>query len=735
MLRHSSLLPRAVALSAALVLALAMPQPAAAQADFTEDPAPTGTTEDYLTITFRDPPAASHVDEVPGQSRTKPAPGERLNPRAAEVRAYTAHLRGTQQRFRGWLAQRHPRAEVVADFQLTANAVTVERNGVPVPQLRGGPGVADVSPVTLYRPTMNTSVHLVNAPGLWAAVDGGRAGAGAGVDVAIVDTGIDYSHPFFGCKDTSDVVQRLYYTGELPDHVLEKGPPVPPGAPADMWHPHGTHVAGTAGGCVAEVLGQTWSGVAPAANLHNYNVFPARGIGYAVNGGSAFSHDIARALEDTVADGMDVVNMSLGGGQEGPNDPLEQATNATIEAGVTVVTSAGNSGPGDSTVTSPATAEAAISVAASTNSQLLGVEATVGGDPFLAAVGSFGPEAETTGDLVDWADAAGGDPLACTPVAEGSFTADQIVLIQRGACTFTTKVRNAESAGAGGVLMYNSVAGPPVAVVHDGTDPFPAIPAIMVSAPDGAEILASLPATATLPSADTATLVSDDAFANVIAGFSSRGPSPFGTRLKPDVTAPGVNILSSVFSAGLGFISGTSMASPHIAGAAAALLGLHPDWGPADVKSAIVNTADPTAVTDHVTGTEDPGVLTRGAGLADLGAAEATPVTLDPAMIGFGGWQGNRTVASERDVTIRNVTGGAVSCDLELTGDTAIVGLSDTQVGLASGETATVTVTLDAGNHQVTPSGDYDGELTVDCGGAGAVHAPWWVRIARAGAS
>jgi minor extracellular serine protease Vpr len=497
-----------------------------------------------------------------------------------------------------------------------------------------------------------------------------------------------------------------------------------------MWSSHGTHVAGTVGGCVSIVLGQTWSGVAPGASLHNYNVFPALGVGYAAFGGSAFSHDIAQALEDAVADGMHVVNMSLGGTQQGPNDFLQEATDATVDAGVVVVTSAGNSGPGDSTVGSPASAEKAISVAASTNSQILGITVTVDAQPYVAATGNFGPAMETTADLADWADAAGGDTLACAPLAAGTFSGE-IVLIERGVCTFTTKVRNAENAGAAGVLMYNNVAGPPSAVVHDGTDPFPAIPAVMVSAADGADLVASLPATATLPAGSTATLINDPGFANVIAGFSSRGPTPHAARLKPDVTAPGVNILSSVFNNGLGFNSGTSMSSPHIAGAAAALLALHPDWSPADVKSAIVNTADPTAITDHVTGTVDPGVLTRGAGLADLGAAAVTPVTLDPAMIGFGAWQGNRGVGAERQVSIHNVSGGSVTCDLAISGS-GIVAVSAMQVSLGAGDTATVTVTLDAGNHTVTPTGDYDGSLGVDCGTDGSVHAPWWTRIIRA---
>src|SRR5690606_13395854 len=138
---------------------------------------------------------------------------------------------------------------------------------------------------------------------------------------------------------------------------------------------HGTHVAGTIGGrfgTSGTVAGTAvpltgLSGVAPGVTLGNYNVFPGIGAGFVAFGGSAFSHDIAAALDAAVADGMQVANMSLGGTVQGPHDLLAEASNAAVDAGMVVVVAAGNSGPGDATVESPGSAAKVITAGASTN--------------------------------------------------------------------------------------------------------------------------------------------------------------------------------------------------------------------------------------------------------------------------------------------------------------------------------------------------------------------------------
>ncbi len=226
---------------------------------------------------------------------------------------------------------------------------------------------------------------------------------------------------------------------------------------------------------------------------------------------------------------------------------------------------------------------------------------------------------------------------------------------------------------------------------------------------------------------------------SIISAQSSRGPTPFTFLIKPDATAPGVNVYSSVFSFGPGgfgdplefdfaLFQGTSMATPHIAGSAALLLDLHPNWSPADVRSALVNTAERT-VTDHVNGTVDPGVLARGGGRIFLPDADATPLTFDPASASFGLWTGNKNVSATLDLAVRNVSGSGQSCSVTVTGPT-IVTASPGSISLASGASTTLSLTLNAGKANQTGSGDYDGDVVITCGGT-TLRVPWWTRIDR----
>lgn len=711
----------AILLVGAILAGSALAAGLAPRRDFTESPAQAQPPTGYVVVTLKDPPAASYTGGIPGLPRTKPERGK-FDPNSPAAQAYLRHLENEHANYRSWLARNVRGAQIVADFSLVYNGFAVQLNGARPETLSGGPGVRRVTASWLYQPTMNASVDLIRASALWPAA-GGRANAGEGIKVGIIDTGIDETHDFFGCK--ASIPHKVYASGVAfdPTNVLV--------------FDHGTHVAGTVAGCVIELtegpVQDTISGVAPAAELWDYNVFPGFGAGFIAFGGSAFSHDIIAALEDTVLDGMDVVNMSLGGGVQGPHDTLAEAVNATADAGIVVAVAAGNSGPGDTTVESPGSAAGALTAGASTNAHAIVLLAHVTpqvGDPasYEAATGDFDPyEASPAFDvpLVDWAD-TGGAVTACVPAPDPGPVAGNLAVISRGACTFTTKIRNAQNAGAVGVLVYNNVAGPPIGMAHDGTDPFPTIPAVMVSNVDGAAILASLPATATIEGPGEEV----PAQADIIAGFSSRGPTPFTFLIKPDLTAPGVNVYSSVFDNEFAMFQGTSMSTPHLAGSAALLLDLNPGWSPADVKSALVNTAA-RVVTDHVTGTEDPGVLTRGGGRADLVAANNTPLTIDPASASFGLWTGNKAVSASLDLAVRNVSGTEQTCSVEVTGP-AIVAASTPTLNLPAGETTTLTLTLSAGKANQTGSGDFDGDVVLDCTGTG-LKIPWWTRIDRRG--
>lgn len=676
--------------------------------DFAEVPASASTQREYVTVVLRDPPAARYLGGMQGLERTQPESGQRLNANDPAVQAYVGYLKRTHQDYAAHLASKAPQAEIVREFFLTVNGFTIKLNGAPTHPLSHGPGVRSAAFSTLVKPAMTVSTGLIDADNIWPAA-GGQANAGSGIKIGIIDTGIDETHPAFGCK--AIILHKVFASG-----VAGPGPAI--------VFDHGTHVAGTAAGCVISPnppVAGTFSGVAPGADLADYNVFPGFGAGFIAFGGSAFSHDIIEALEQAVKDGMDVLNMSLGGGVQGPHDLLADAVDATVDAGLVVAVAAGNSGPGDSTVTSPGNAPKALTAGASTNPHFVGIPVTVGSTSFGAALGDFNNFVPAvTADYTTTSPANG-----CTAIS--TSLSGKIALIARGVCTFTTKIRNAQAAGAIGVLVRNNVAGDPIAMGHDGTSPFPTIPAAMASRADGLAMGSS----GTLTVDGTSPQEFITANADIIAGFSSRGPTPFTTLIKPDVTAPGVNVYSSIFNGEFAFFQGTSMATPHVAGSAALLLALHPGWSPADVKSALVTTGK-RPVFDHVTGTNPVGVLTRGGGRIDLDAANAIPLTVHPASISFGLFRGNGPVDASHDVTLLNVAGSLQTCSVAVTGSTtaAAVTASPNTFALSPGGTTTLTITLDGGRTAQTPGGDYSGDVEVTCGST-VLKAPWFVRVDR----
>lgn len=701
--------------------------PAGAGGRATDAPAPAQAEHDYVMVKLTDPPIASYTRGIPGLARTKPQLGGKLNLNSSSARAYSRYLAERRQNYRGWLQSNAPRAQIVREYAVVFNGFAIRLNGERLEHLATGPGASRVSRSFLVRPTMNVSTSLIGADVLWA---GAPASAGLGVAVAIIDSGVQDGHPFFACKGSGGIPaidhHGPYFSGVAPGAIN----PFP-----TIISTHGTHVAGTVGGCPTDLatadpdgpIVGTISGVAPGATLHDFNVFPGIGAGLVAFGGAAFSHDIAAAIEDAVLEGVDVINMSIGGGVQGPHDFLADASDAAVDAGVVVVAAAGNAGPGLSTVGSPGSGRKVIAAGASTNPHFIGIPVTVGSSTFGAALGDFASFGVVTANFTTTIPANG-----CTAIS--TPLTGKIALIDRGQCTFTTKIRNAQNAGAIGVLVVNNVAGDPIAMGHDGTSPFPTIPAAMLGKAEGNSIKPS--GSVSVDGTSPSEVIS--ANADIIAGFSSRGPTPFTFLIKPDAAAPGVNVYSSVFSFGPGgfgdvqydfaLFQGTSMATPHIAGSAALLRALHPDWSPADVRSALVNTAART-VRDHVNGTVDPGVLARGGGRIDLVAANDTPLTLDPASASFGRWTGNRSVSAQLQIAVRNVSGAAQSCGVSTTGP-ALTSASPGVLNLAAGATTTVTVNLNAGPADMTSSGDYDGDVSIDCGGA-LLRVPWWVRIDR----
>src|SRR5207248_973122 len=352
---------------------------------------------------------------------------------------------------------------------------------------------------------------------------------------------------------------------------------------------------------------------------------------------NARSEDILNAVDAAIADGMDVLNLSLGGGYHGNNDLLANGLDNAVDAGVVVAVAAGNSGPGAGTLESPGRARKVITVGASTNQHIDGQPFTYpagGGTTIGAAVGDFDPLPTASFDLFDT------QSNGCVSVDPGA--SGKLAIIDRGACTFSQKVANAKTAGAAGVLIINNVAGDPIAMARTaGFDDD--LPAVMIGRKEGTALRTS---GATTASADATFQEFITPNKDILAGFSSQGPTAINFDVKPDLTSVGVNVLSSITcvgkpatcpgdGTGWAFFSGTSMSTPHIAGSAAVLLDIHQDWSPAQIKSELVNRAD-LVVKDAKTGLHDVGPTAQGAGRENLSHAASGTTWLSPVSAAFG---------------------------------------------------------------------------------------------------
>lgn len=673
------------------------------------------------------------LDPLATATRTKPSSGKKIDFSSSSVRSYRAELSAQRNDFRSWLKANAPGARVSGEYDVAVNAVAVRLNGTSLAALRSAPGVVSVSAQALYTPTAvaGTTATALD-PDLPLIKAGGVANAGLGVKVAVIDTGIDITHPCFADSDgkpdgpftNGKVVIAKVFNNKEPSRGYT------PAAVQD----HGTHVAGTVAcnyGTPAVVNGVPIpygvSGVAPAATLGSYNVFP----GEVQN---ARSEDILNALQAAYSDGMDVANMSLGGDAQGVQDLLTVAVDNLDDAGMVVAVSAGNSGPGHYTVGSPGSAAKALTAGASSVGHFIGARVTAGALSTGASVGDFPTvTADVTAPLKAVLDAKGPSGLstACSTLPAGSLTGT-IALISRGACSFTTKIRNAQNAGATVVLVANNVAGDPVAMGADGTLPPPSVPAYQVSL---ADVLALKTASGAMA---TATVGKDLSYINtrndnIMAGFSSQGPTDRDWRVKPDVVAPGVNVLSSIPSSFCAtppcwaFFQGTSMSSPHLAGAAAVVLATNPGWSAPQVRSAIVNTAQQGVLTDFQTGTKkvlDPNIV--GAGLADVAAAAKAQVSLGPVSTTFGSVPGGSGQSRSASLTLTNLTNAALSLSLSRTGS-AMFSVPTSPLTLGPGESTTVVVSVSV--PKGTRAGDYDGMLVVTSGTSQIAHSVLYVHV------
>jgi minor extracellular serine protease Vpr len=645
--------------------------------------------------------------------KTRPPKGKKIDFSSQAVRSYRAELSELRNDFKAWLRQNAPGARVNGEFDISLNAVSVELNGTSLGTITGAPMVESAQLQGLYRPAAHDDpdLELIHAQEAWSSGNGAK---GEGVDVAIVDSGIDTRHPCFGSGSTNGGTNAKVIFADV-FHMKAQNQGY---TPADE-NGHGTHVAGTVA-CNEHTpatmdgvdIPYDPSGVAPAARLGNFNVFPA-------DVASARSEDIVDALEEAYEQGFEVANMSLGGGQGGVNDLLAKAVDNLDAANMVVAVAAGNSGPGFSTVESPGIAPGALTAGAMTVGHFVGVEVTRGAVTARAAAGDFETVEE---DLTRPVTAPAGTGVAglsqaCTAFAPNSMTGT-IALVARGVCTFETKIRNAGAAGADAVIVVNNVGGDPIAMGDDTAIPgIPETPAYMVSQDDGTALKAAA-GTATIEAARTYFLTGNH---NIMAGFSGQGPTDVDFRVKPDVVAPGVNVLSSQPNEACetppcwAFFQGTSMATPHLAGAAALVRSQHPTWSAAEIRSAITNTADQGVLLNSTGSGVNTNVNIIGAGRANAFSATTAQVALAPVSVSFGSVASGSGQSASKTVALTTLTGSGPYA-VEVTDETGNGVDFDATI---SGNTITVTM---AANRRAA-AGSRQGILRVRSGGTEIAHA------------
>ncbi len=632
-------------------------------------PAPRGV--DRYALILDDAPVATHI-----RSRAELA--------GPEARAAAARIAVAQRGLRDELARRSIR--VTGSVQTLLNAVFViatPQQAAALAKLPGVRGAAWMPPVKLH---MDTAIDLVNARNAWQRVNG-MNNAGAGVKIGIIDTGIDQTHPAFqdtsltppngypmcnsqngDCAFTSNkvIVARSYVNLVAAGYGSDVSATSRPDdlSPRDRVG-HGTAAAMMAAGVQNTAPnGHTITGVAPKAFLGNYKIFGSPGVN-----DTTFYDAIVAALDQAFADGMDIVTLSLGSPaiygandfgsacnqpQGSACDVRAEQIETAVSKGMVVVISAGNDGdygtdkdgnpviPTLNTIHTPGTAPHAITVGASVNAHDWFAAVNVSGLGDLAATFGDGPKPGSPTDPkpVKNVAALGNDGLACSSLPGGSLTG-AIALVQRGNCPFVNKVNNAQAAGAVAVIIYRE---------QGGQTPIPlggllqtTIPAVMIGFDDGTRLKTFVSqnanATAVL---DPRLTAFNNPNAGQIASFSSHGPSIDTTVMKPDLVAVGTDLFTATQNydpngelfdqSRYTAVNGTSFSVPIVAGAAALVKQLHPGFTPAQIKSALVNTASATL---RENGGTAP-VTAVGGGMLDVNAAVQADVTVDPQTIAFG---------------------------------------------------------------------------------------------------
>ena len=647
-----------------------------------------------------------------------------------------------------------PTARVLGSVQLVLNAVFIEVDRAAIGDILAEPDVFRVVPVADYELDLSETVLYIGSS---AVQNSGFDGAG--VSVAVLDSGIDYTHAALGGSgevsdyelatadptDGGDLFPNEKVIGgyDFVGSAWPNGPLAPDPDPIDDGPEggHGTHVAHI-------IAGE--GGVAPGADLYALKVCSSVST-------SCSGIALLQAMEFAVdpngdgdpSDAVDIINMSLGSPYGQPfDDDLTLAVDNASALGVLTVASAGNSGDKPYVMGTPSAAPSALSVAQtqvpSAGLQLIAFE---GRD--IPAV--FQPwSAELVGSITgiaQYGDGAGGNLNGCASFAAGSL-AGLIVLVDRGACNFTAKIKNIGDAGGAVGIIGLIAPGDPFSGGDGGERPID-IPGYMISQADANFIKANIDGTAeaTVDPANQLPLIGQ------MVGSSSRGPSNQFNQLKPEIGAPGASV-SAIAGSGseMGPFGGTSGAAPMVAGSAALVLHAMPHLSPAEVKSLLMNTGDTAIDTDPFSGRAPVSRIGGGEVRVDsalAAQAAAWDVATSSGALSFGYVEvAKDTVQLQRQVRVRNYSNSAVvyniSPSFRFAGDdTGAVSISAPKsVRVQAGKDAVFNVRMtikgallpgnfmNSGSQGANPlalnANEFDGYLTLD-DGTQPIHLAWHV--------
>lgn len=661
--------------------------------------------------------------------------------RSPECTVRMDRLRALKARLAG--AVRATGAEVVGTTEVVLNTLLVRATAEQLAVLRNLPGVKSAEFARQYTLSLDGAAPLLQLAEAWNhPAIGGEENAGRGIKIAIVDSGIDHTHPMFQDAQLSPPAGFPKGNTALTNNkvIVARNLSTEPSAADTVGH--GTFAAGIAAGRRAQAPQASISGVAPKAFLGNYRATD--------DAGAATGSRVLAAIEAAVLDGMDIINLSLGtrGALPPSADPFFEGISNATAAGILVV-AAGNDGPGVRTVTSPATLPQVLAVGSTTNSRAFFATVKVTAaepvppslDEIRALPGNF-PEQTGPFGPAPLADVATLDPsgLACPPSAEvpsginlpPNSLQGKMALVQRGICFFRDKVQNVAGAGAVAAVIYNHLPGSePLLMDTSGNQ----IPSMSIGNEDGLALRDFLAGSGQVQVSFDPQLTGWPIEPDVLVSSSGRGPAP-DLNVKPDLVAPGDFILSStqnlnplgdMFSATRFLVAnGTSFSTPMATGAAALVRQAHPSYRPEQIKSALVNTALP------VTTTEDGAPVTAqnvGAGRLNVLAALTTPVVAEPVSLSFGARAPLSTFRDTRLLTISNTSSASDTFTLSVVPQQAdpnvTIELDRTELTLPPNQSAEVTVTMfNTGLVQTVIEGRIN---VLSQGTSDSIHVPYWV--------